>query len=68
MLIQILVTENYLTQSSGEISSPVYPRAYRNGDDYLWTISVNQGKRVQIVIKEFMSTSIVHNLKVNNKA
>jgi len=57
--------ENYLTQQSGEISSPIYPNLYRDSDDYSWTIAVNQGKTIQIVLKEFMCTSFIHHLKVN---
>lgn len=67
MFIECLVTINYLTQTSGEISNPMYPRTYRNSDDYSWTINVNQRKRIQIVLKEFTSSSLVHHLKVNNR-
>lgn len=63
--IIILVTENYLTQPSGEISNPMYPKSYRNSDDYSWTITVQQGKRIQIIIKEIICTSMIHHLKVN---
>lgn len=63
--IYISVTENYLVQPSGEISSPMYPRRYRNRDEYSWTIAVDQGKSVQIVFKEFICTSMHLNLKVN---
>jgi len=65
VFIQILVTENYLNYKSGEISNPLYPRQYRNSDDYSWTITVNQGKRIQIVLKEIIWLSSFHNLNVN---
>lgn len=64
MFIQILVTENYLTQQTGEISNPMYPKSYRNSDDYSWTITVKQGKRIQIVIKEIICVSLIHHLNV----
>lgn len=59
------MTENYLNGQSGEISSPMYPNLYRDSDDYSWTIAVNQGNIVQIVLKEFLCTSFIHHLKVS---
>ncbi|KAF0762933.1 cubilin, partial [Aphis craccivora] len=53
-----------LTSQSGEISNPMYPKSYRDSEDYSWTITVDQRKRVQIVIKEFMTTSKIHSLKI----
>lgn len=64
MFIQISVTKNYLTQTSGEISSPTYPRIYRDSEEYMWTINVDEGNRIQIFLKDFMSLSSVHHLKV----
>jgi hypothetical protein len=64
MLTYILVNTIDLTNQSGEISNPLYPREYRDSEDYSWTITVDQRKRVQIVIKEFMATSKIHSLKV----
>jgi len=58
------VTENYLTQQSGEISSPMYPNLYRGSKDYSWTICVDQRNVVQIVLQEFICTSIIHHLMV----
>jgi len=54
-----------LTKQSGEISSPMYPKPYRDSEDYSWTITVDRKQQVQIVIKEFMTTSKIHSLKVN---
>jgi len=64
MFIYILVSKIDLMKQSGEISSPVYPKPYRDSEDYSWTITVDQKKQVQIVIKEFMTTSKIHSLKV----
>lgn len=64
MFICILVKKIDLTSQSGEISNPMYPKPYRDSEDYSWKITVDQRKRVQIVIKEFMTTSKVHSLKV----
>ncbi|VVC39263.1 EGF-like, conserved site,EGF-like calcium-binding domain,CUB domain,EGF domain,EGF-like calcium- [Cinara cedri] len=58
------VTKNYLTQKSGEISSPTYPRTYRGSEDYFWTINVDVGKRIQIFLKDFMCLSSFHHLKI----
>jgi len=43
----------------------MYPRTYRDSEDYSWTITVDQGKRVQIMINDLISTSDIHELKVN---
>lgn len=64
MFIYILVKKIDLTSQSGEISNPMYPKSYRDSEDYSWTITVDERKRVQIVIKEFMTTSKIHSLKV----
>lgn len=64
IFIYILASEVELTKQSGEISSPMYPKPYRDSEDYSWTITVDQRKQVQIVIKEFMTTSKIHSLKV----
>lgn len=53
-----------MTKQSGEISNPMYPKTYRDSEDYSWKITVDQGKQIQIVIKEFMTTSKIHSLKV----
>lgn len=66
MFIIFVVTNNYLTQTSGEISNPIYPRTYRNSDDYSWTINVQEKKVIRIILKEFTSTSLIHHLKVSN--
>lgn len=66
MFIEFLVTENYLTQTSGEISNPMYPKSYSNSDHYSWTINVKESKVIQIVLKEFTCSSSVHHLKVSN--
>lgn len=65
MCIAVSVTQNYLTQKSGEISSPIYPRTYRGSEDYFWTVNVNGGKRIQIFLKDFMCLSSFHHLKVS---
>jgi len=44
----------------------MYPKVYRDIEDYSWLITVEQQKQVQIVIKEFMTTSEIHNLKVKD--
>lgn len=46
------------------MSSPMYPKIYRDSVDYSWSITVRQGKKVQIVIEDFISTSEIHELKV----
>jgi len=61
----MLVSEIYKSQQSGKISSPMYPRPYRDIEDYSWTIMVDKKKKVQIVINDFISTSEIHELKVN---
>lgn len=43
----------------------MYPKAYRDSEDYSWSITVDPLKQVQIIIQEFMTTSEIHNLKVN---
>uniref|UniRef100_A0A2H8TEF1 Cubilin n=1 Tax=Melanaphis sacchari TaxID=742174 RepID=A0A2H8TEF1_9HEMI len=58
------VTKIELQKQSGEISNPIYPKAYRDSEDYSWSITVDQGKRIQIVIKEFMISSKIHSLKI----
>ncbi|VVC39264.1 EGF-like, conserved site,EGF-like calcium-binding domain,CUB domain,EGF domain,EGF-like calcium- [Cinara cedri] len=58
------VTDNYLIQTSGEISNPMYPKIYRNSEDYSWTINVEENKKIRIVVKEFTSSSLVHYLKI----
>lgn len=65
MFICISVTKIDLTSQSGEISSPMYPRTYRDSEDYSWKITVDQGKRVQILINDLISSSGIHELKVN---
>lgn len=65
IFIYILVTKIDLTSQSGKISSPMYPRTYRDIEDYSWTIMVDQGKRVQILINDLISSSGIHELKVN---
>jgi len=61
----MLVSKIYKSQQTGKISSPMYPRPYRDSEDYSWTIRVDLYKRVQIVINDFISTSEIHELKVN---
>jgi len=61
----MLVSQIYQSQQSGKISSPMYPRPYRDSEDYSWTIRVDLYKKVQIVINDFISSSEIHELKVN---
>ncbi|CAI6368736.1 unnamed protein product [Macrosiphum euphorbiae] len=58
------VSEIYKSQRSGKISSPMYPRPYRDSEDYSWTIMVDKKKKIQIVINDFISTSEIHELKI----
>ncbi|XP_029345465.1 cubilin isoform X2 [Acyrthosiphon pisum] len=58
------VSKIYKSQQSGNISSPMYPRPYRDSEDYSWTIRVDLYKKVQIVINDFISTSEIHELKI----
>ncbi|XP_029345463.1 cubilin isoform X3 [Acyrthosiphon pisum] len=55
---------NITSQRSGKISNPMYPRPYRDSEDYSWTIVVDKKKIVQIVINDFISTSEIHELKI----
>ncbi|XP_022177373.1 cubilin-like [Myzus persicae] len=58
------VTQINFMKQSGEISSPMYPKSYRDSEDYSWTITVDIRQQVQIVIKEFMTTSKIYSLKI----
>jgi len=64
-MFYMLVSEIYKSQRSGKISSPMYPKPYRDSEDYSWTIMVDQGKKIQIVINDFIFSSEIHELKVN---
>lgn len=61
----MLVTEIYKSQRSGKISSPMYPRIYRDSEEYSWRIMVDHQKKVKIVINDLISSSEIHELKVN---
>lgn len=63
-MVYFLVKQSYFTQQSGLISNPLYPRTYRGSDSFFWSISVSQRHIVQVVVKEFLSTSPNHHLKV----
>jgi len=65
MFTYILVSKIDFTKQSGEISNPLYPKTYRDSDDYSWTITVDQRKQVQIVINDLICSSKIHELKVN---
>lgn len=61
------MSENYLSQQSGEIASPMYPKSYKSfqNEIYSWTINVKEGKRIQILLKEFLCLYSFDSLKVN---
>lgn len=66
----IIESENYITLQSGEIASPMYPKMYRgfqNDEVYSWTINVDEGKIIEIILKEFVCTTKLHSLKVKKK-
>ncbi|XP_050435751.1 cubilin [Adelges cooleyi] len=57
-------SNNELGGRSGMIANPGYPKMFRGNGHYSWRITVDNGKRIQLVFKEMISTSTDHYIEI----